>query len=180
MGSKMFSATVKANFFSQLIIAALATLFLIGCGQPAPDVVEDAAAPESTESAPAANDGPLVSIDADGNIAPFGMASRQPVPVPEPEAAAPVEQAGTASAAYAAQCSACHGADAKGVEGLGLNLVESELVAGSSPDELIAFLQAGRQPGSPDSVTGVPMPAFAWMEAADLAEIAGYLKSLQQ
>ncbi len=68
----------------------------------------------------------------------------------------------------------------KGVEGLGLNLVESELVAGSSPDELIAFFQAGRQPGSPDSVTGVPMPAFAWMEAADLAEIAGYLKSLQQ
>jgi mono/diheme cytochrome c family protein len=173
MGSKMFSATVKPNFFSQLIIAALATLFLIGCGQPAPDVVEEAAAP-------AANDGQLVSIDADGNIAPFGMASRQPVPVSEPEAAAPVEQAGTASAAYAAQCSACHGADAKGVEGLGLNLVESELVAGSSPDELIAFLQAGRQPGSPDSVTGVPMPAFAWMEAADLAEIAGYLKSLQQ
>jgi len=173
MGSTMFSATVKPNFFSQLIIAALATLFLIGCGQPAPDVVEDAAAP-------AANDGPLVSIDADGNIAPFGMASRQSVPVPEPEAAASVEQAGTASAAYAAQCIACHGADAKGVEGLGINLVESELVAGSSPDELIAFLQAGRQPGSPDSVTGVPMPAFVWMEAADLAEIAGYLKSLQQ
>jgi mono/diheme cytochrome c family protein len=176
----MFSTTVKANFFSQLIIAALATLFLIGCGQPAPDVVEDAAAPESTESASAANDGPLASIDADGNIAPFGMASRQPVLVPEPEAAAPVARAGTASAAYAAQCIACHGADAKGVEGLGLNLVESELVAGSSPDELVAFLQAGRQPGSPDSVTGVPMPAFVWMEAADLAEIAGYLKSLQQ
>jgi mono/diheme cytochrome c family protein len=180
MGSKMFSATVKPNFFSQLIIATLATLFLIGCGQPAPDVVDEAAAPESTESAPAANDGPLVSIDADGNIAPFGMASRQPVPVPEPEAAASVAQAGTVSAAYAAQCIACHGADAKGVEGLGLNLVESELVAGSSPDELVAFFQAGRQPRSPDSVTGVPMPAFAWMEAADLAEIAGYLKSLQQ
>jgi mono/diheme cytochrome c family protein len=178
MGSKMFSATVKPNFFSQLIIAALATLFLIGCGQPAPDVVEDAAAPESAESAPAANDGPLVSIDADGNIAPFGMASRQPVPVPEPEAAVPVAQAGAASAVYAVQCVACHGADAKGVEGLGLSLVESELVAGSSPDELVAFLQAGRQPGSPDSVTNVPMPAFAWMSAADLAEVAGYIKSL--
>jgi mono/diheme cytochrome c family protein len=173
MGSKMFSATVKPNFFSQLIIAALVTLFLVGCGQPAPDVVEEAAAP-------AANDGQLASIDADGNIAPFGMASRQPVSVPEPEAGAPVEQAGSASAVYATQCVACHGADAKGVEGLGLSLVESELVAGSSPDELVAFLQAGRQPGSSDSVTGVPMPAFAWMEAADLTEVAGYLKSIQQ
>jgi mono/diheme cytochrome c family protein len=175
----MISATVKPKLFSQLIIAALVTLFLGGCGQPAPDGVEEAAAPESTASAPAANDGQLASIDADGNIAPFGMASRQPVPVPEPEAAAPVEQAGTASAVYAAQCVACHGADAKGVEGLGLSLVESELVAGSSPDELVAFLQAGRQPGSPDSVTNVPMPAIARMSAADIAEVSGYNKSLQ-
>ncbi len=120
------------------------------------------------------------SVDAAGNVAPFGMASRAQREV----AAAPVEPvasaaaAAPASAVYAANCVACHGADAQGVEGLGLNLVASQLVAGSSAAELVEFLKAGRMPGSPDSVTGVPMPAFAWLPQADLDEVAAYLKSL--
>lgn len=122
------------------------------------------------------------SVDADGNVAPFGMASRAEREV-APAAAAAVAAttsavAGGQPAVYTAQCAACHGADAKGVEGLGLDLVASQLVADSSVDELVAFLKAGRMPGSPDSVTGIPMPAFAWLPQADLDAVASYLKSL--
>ena len=118
----------------------------------------------------------VTSVDADGNIAPFGMASREkrdvaPVPVAATAAAAQ-------SAVYMAQCVACHGADAKGVQGLGLDLTASQLVAVSDTDALVAFLKAGRMPGDPGSVTGIPMPAFAWMPQADLEEVAAYLKTL--
>jgi disulfide bond formation protein DsbB len=172
----MMIATVIKNSFRLALISVIAMLAMAGCGQPASDAVETVA----PEVAATANDGQLASIDADGNIAPFGMASKQPVPVQEPEqVVAPAEDVAAVSAVYAVQCVACHGADATGVTGLGLSLVESEFVGGTSVDELVAFLQAGRQPGSPDSVTNVPMPAFAWMSAADLAEIAGYIKSLQ-
>lgn len=122
------------------------------------------------------------SVDAEGNIAPFGMASRAQREVAEVpvEAAAAVADAdaGASSAVYMAQCVACHGADAKGVQGLGLSLVDSQLVAVSTADELVAFLKAGRMPGDPGSVTGIPMPAFAWMPQADLDAVAAYLKSL--
>ena len=81
--------------------------------------------------------------------------------------------------AYAV-CAACHGADANGVEGLGVSLLVSELVARSDEDGIVAFLQVGRLPQAEDSITGVPMPAFSWMEPEQLDELAAYLKSLQQ
>jgi mono/diheme cytochrome c family protein len=170
-------ASAKHPFPPLALTAAVAMLVLAGCGQPATDAVEPAAT-EPTEPTAVANDAPLASIDSDGNIAPFGMASKQPVAVAELEVAPPAEVAAI-STVYAAQCSACHGADATGVEGLGLNLVDSSLVAASSADELVAFLQEGRPTDAPESVTGVPMPAFAWMEAGDLAEVAAHVKGLQ-
>jgi len=169
-------ATVKKNSLPLALVSAVAILALNGCGQPSPEVVEEPATEAPNEVADEAR---LASIDADGNIAPFGMASKQPVVVPE-LAAEPQEEMVAVSSVYTANCSACHGPDATGVQGLGLNLLESELVGNSSAEELVVFLQAGRQPNSPDSVTGIPMPAFAWMEAADLDEVAGYIKGLRQ
>jgi mono/diheme cytochrome c family protein len=159
----------------------LVLMVLSACEQPAPQTEQ--AAPESASQAAPADS--VSSIDDAGNVAPFGMAARQPVPVPDAEPTAAAEPA-TATATAAASsglfkihCVACHGADAKGVPGLGLNLVESQLVASSSQDELAAFLRAGRAADSPDNVTKVPMPGFAWMSDADLDEVTGYLKSLQ-
>ncbi len=120
-------------------------------------------------------DPPLDSVDTDGNIAPFGQASRIAVEVSAAPAAA---NATAAPLAYAAQCTACHGADAKGIEGLGLDLTASALVSESSEADLVEFLKIGRLPTDPASVTGIPMPGFAWMEAGDLTEIAVYLKTL--
>jgi mono/diheme cytochrome c family protein len=118
---------------------------------------------------------PLVSVDADGNIAPFGMASRAPREV---AIVAEVVADATAPAAYTANCVACHGADAKGIQGLGLDLTTSELVSTSSVAELVGFLKAGRMPTDPASVTGIPMPGFAWMADTDLEVVAAYLKTL--
>jgi mono/diheme cytochrome c family protein len=159
----------------QITGLSLTFLLLAGCEQPAPEaevVVETDQVAETTSNQ-------LASIDAVGNIAPFGFASKQPVEVAEVVTAEQVVEATGSSGLYNVHCVACHGADATGVEGLGLNLVDSELVAGSSQAELVAFLKVGRLPDSPDSVTGVPMPSFAWMSDADLAEVTGYLKGLQ-
>jgi mono/diheme cytochrome c family protein len=89
-----------------------------------------------------------------------------------------VEIEETVSAVYVANCVACHGADAKGVQGLGLDLTASALVGSSAAADLVAFLQVGRLSTDPASVTGIPMPGFAWMAAGDLEEVATYLKTL--
>jgi mono/diheme cytochrome c family protein len=158
----------------------LTFFILTGCEQPAPEA-EGSLEVEAEAEAPEGNAGEgVTSIDADGNIAPFGFASKQPVPVPEPASVAIVATSAASSDIYNIHCIACHGADAQGVEGLGLSLADSQLVASSSEAELSAFLKVGRLPDSPDSVTGVPMPAFAWMSDAELTDVTGYLKSLNK
>jgi len=154
--------TDAMNRFSVVLANGLLVCSLVlisACGQkPADDV---AAAPPAEEAppsvaAPQVNERGVQSVDADGNVAPFGMASRKPVALAEP-AAAPVEEVAAV---------------------LGLNLVDSELVAASSAEELTAFLKAGRAGDSPDNTTGVPMPSFIWMSDEDLVEITGYVQSL--
>jgi len=177
----MTTAYDKHVFGVLATVVALLLMTLTGCDSPSDQApAADAAAPAS---APAPQAGQMASIDANGNIAPFGFASRKPVPVAEAPAAA-VATAAVATAAvstvFAANCAACHGPDAMGVQGLGLNLVASKLVMDSAPDDLIVFLKNGRPLDAPDNVTGVPMPSFAWMSDADLAEVAGYLKSLSK
>jgi mono/diheme cytochrome c family protein len=186
------------------IVALTAALLLTACAQP------DDAATGAQDTAPQpakvtaddyrrqptpAGDGPLASVDAAGNVAPFGMASRAPrevAPAPAPAAAAAAGAAAQpllaaaadpaieapGAAVYGVHCIACHGADARGVQGLGLNLVDSQLVDGWSTAEMVAFLQAGRGMDSPDNQSGVPMPAFSWMPAADLEAVSEYVQSL--
>jgi mono/diheme cytochrome c family protein len=74
-------------------------------------------------------------------------------------------------------CLACHGADLEGIDGLGVSLAGSAFVGRKSVEELVAFLKVGRMPGDPESVSGRPMPGFAWLPEADLAEIAAYIKA---
>ncbi len=172
-----FNSTIVSLPVKGMLIGLV--LLAYGCGQAPSEAGSDEAQQPAVAAEPHANEHGVKSIDADGNIAPFGMASRQPVKVADsavPSAGA--EAVAASSALYSTHCMACHGADAQGVEGLGLNLVESQLVAASSRAELIAFLKEGRAADSPQSVTNVPMPSFVWMSDGDLAEIAGYIKSL--
>ena len=59
-----------------------------------------------------------------------------------------------------------------------LRQAKYQLANASSEEELTAFLKAGRAADSPDSVSNVPMPGFAWMGDEELSEITAYLKSL--
>ncbi len=178
------------NLFASVLklVLFIAVLAVGACGQPDSEVASSAAGLDMSKSPNKvtaedyalqpvpSGDAPRASVTADGKVAPFGMASRAKREI----AAAPA--AATSSAAvpgiFATQCVACHGADAKGVQGLGLDLTTSELVANSSAAELVEFLKVGRMPTDPASVTGIPMPGFAWLQPAQLEEVASYLKGL--
>ena len=175
----------QGGFRLSCVLITLASVFaLAACSQPDDAATEQAAA---ETAAPAAASGEVTSVDADGNVAPFGMASREPVEVPPLEsaatvaAAAPEDEGGTVadSSTFRVQCAGCHGVDAGGFGGSGVNLLDSELVANASASELIEFVKAGRMPDSPDSISGVPMPGFAWMPEDQLREVVLYIKQLQ-
>jgi mono/diheme cytochrome c family protein len=82
------------------------------------------------------------------------------------------------SAAFEQYCIACHGADARGIDNLGADLVASAFVRARSTEELVAFLEAGRLADDPASRTGRPMPGFGWVTAGELKALAEYLKSI--
>lgn len=188
------------------VVALVVVLALTACAQP-----DDGATSAQSDDGPrpakvtaddyqlqptASGDGPVGSVDADGNVAPFGMASRAPRELPPapaavaaaaapPAAAQPLLAAAAdpaveapGAAIYGVHCIACHGADARGVQGLGLNLVDSTLVNSWSNADMVAFLQAGRGMDSPENQSGVPMPAFNWMPAEDLEAVSEYVQSL--
>lgn len=114
-------------------------------------------------------------------VAPFGMASRKPVPVPDPVEVVSVTvdnvQDSAMSPLYNVHCSACHGPNGEGIEGLGVDLVASEFVAGSDADALIGLLREGRMPDAEISMTGRPMPSFAWMGEDELDGLAVLLRN---
>jgi mono/diheme cytochrome c family protein len=126
----------------------------------------------------------VAELSADRHIeavAPFGTVSRAAVKVGalnETTGDGLADSPAGGNEFFNTQCTACHGADARGIEGLGVSLVDSGYVAASGVDRLTAFLKVGRMLNDPDSITGRPMPGFAWADDAQLAEIAEYLKSL--
>ena len=72
--------------FLRILTAMLVTLtLLVGCGQPGDNASESAAASDpmamDKDAESHTMDHGVKSIDADGNVAPFGMASKKPVEV---------------------------------------------------------------------------------------------------
>lgn len=106
--------------------------------------------------------------------APGDTAAVEPPPAEEESAAAEPTEAGPAEAVtaahydpdqvaegqrvYIATCFACHGMDARGIPGLGKDLIVSEFMDGLTDEELVDFIIAGRQPWEPGNTTGVSMP----------------------
>jgi mono/diheme cytochrome c family protein len=78
-------------------------------------------------------------------------------------------------------CASCHGADARGVQGLGKPLVGSEFFNSQTDVELLTFLQTGRPVNDPMNTTGVAMPARGGrlhLTDADLANVIAYIRCL--
>lgn len=79
-------------------------------------------------------------------------------------------------------CSACHGPDAMGIEGLGKQLVASEFIQARTDDEMVAFIIEGRAPDHPDNTTGVamlPRGGNPSLSDDDLYDIVAFLRTLQ-
>src|SRR6185436_21126345 len=75
-------------------------------------------------------------------------------------------------AQYAGVCSACHGADARGGQLGGPNLLRSQLVLDDKDGELIIPVVQNGRPGPP------PMPPLP-VAVGDIKAIAAYIHSLQ-
>jgi mono/diheme cytochrome c family protein len=80
-------------------------------------------------------------------------------------------------------CSACHGPEGKGIQGLGKDFTASEFVKGQTDDELVAFIKVGRDPSDPLNTTGVAMPPKGGNPALndqDLYDLVAFIRTLQQ
>lgn len=89
----------------------------------------------------------------------------------------PLEEATQGRDLFAGACVVCHGADAKGVQGLGKNLLASNFVASKSDEELKQFLITGRPNAKP-----VGMPPKAGRDDLtdeDLRHLVVYMRGLQ-
>jgi disulfide bond formation protein DsbB len=81
---------------------------------------------------------------------------------------------------YKGTCSACHGADLAGIDGLGKPLAPSAFVVDNSEAELAAFIAVGRPVSDPDNTQGVDMPPKGGnpsLDARDLLDVSAYLKA---
>ncbi len=125
----------------------------------------------------------------------------EPTPTPAPAAAAPAEAEAAAAPAeaqpvaaaagdaehgkqiYSQICIACHGPEAKGVQGLGKDLTTSTFVAEKSDAEMVDFLKVGRDPSDPLNTTGVAMPPKGGNPALndqDLLDIVAFVRAVHQ
>jgi len=83
---------------------------------------------------------------------------------------------------YKASCSACHGADAKGIPNIGKDLVSGDFCRTQTEDQLLEFVKKGRASDDPLNTTKVAMPPKGGNPAlsdADIRSIIQYLKTLQ-
>ncbi len=84
---------------------------------------------------------------------------------------------------FVASCAACHGQGAEGVEGLGLPLITSGYVRGTSDQDLISFIKRGRPMWDANNTTGLDMPPKGGNPAItdeQLQHIIDYLRALQE
>lgn len=94
-----------------------------------------------------------------------------------PAAVLGVDEAARGRDLFMSACVACHGADARGVMGLGKDLTTSDYVAGLDDEGMFRFLVEGRPGAKP-----VGMPARAGREDltdGDLRSIVVYLRGVQ-
>lgn len=84
---------------------------------------------------------------------------------------------------FISTCSACHGPEGKGVEGLGKDMTSSQFIAEKSDQELIEFIKIGRDPSHPLNTTGVAMPPKGGnpsFDEEDLQDIVAYIRQIHE
>lgn len=103
-----------------------------------------------------------------------------------PESAAASVPSGDPTAGedlFIGTCSACHGPEGKGVQGLGKDMTTSEFIASKSDAELVEFIKEGRDPSHPLNDTGVAMPPKGGnpsLSDEDLYDIVAYVRTIHE
>ena len=119
---------------------------------------------------------------------PTSMPAASVQPIPSAQAASSTEGQQTDSIAlgeaiFLETCAPCHGADAQGIAGIGLNLRESDFVGALSDEELAHFIAIGRAIDNPLNTTGIPMPPRGGrsdLSDQDLLNVAAYLHNINE
>lgn len=103
-------------------------------------------------------------------------------PAPTPTPTEPTGDPVAGKKAYDSTCIACHGADLKGMPGLGKDLTTSEFVRSKTNTELVEFVKVGRPASDPANTQGVDMPPKGGNPALtdqDILNIVAYIRSMQ-
>lgn len=80
---------------------------------------------------------------------------------------------------FMATCSACHGMNARGIQGLGKDVLDSPFMDSLTDEELHNFIVVGRAPTDPLNTTGVQMPPYGGnptLTDQNLYDIIAYLR----
>src|SRR3954462_7472949 len=75
------------------------------------------------------------------------------------------------TATYMDNCVECHGPDAKGVKGAGVDLTASAFVKKVTDAQFIEFLKVGRAASDRASKTAQLMPAFDYLSDAEMRAV---------
>ncbi|HKS15623.1 MAG TPA: cytochrome c [Pseudomonas sp.] len=84
-----------------------------------------------------------------------------------------------AALGYEVNCSACHGLDGEGIEGMVTAFAGNHRIASNDPTNLIhAMLMGARAPHTQARQTAAGMPSFAWkMSDREVSEILNYIRN---
>ena len=93
------------------------------------------------------------------------------------------EQIAQGEETFVGACSACHGPEGTGVEGLGKDLTSSDWVSSQSDAELFDFITTGRPASDALNTTGVDMPPKGGNPALsddDINAIIAFIRSIER
>lgn len=123
----------------------------------------------------------LLLVSAFGLVACGGDAAPPAAEAPPAEVAKGDPEAG--KQIFASTCSACHGPEGKGIEGLGKDMTTSEFIESQTDDQLVEFIKVGRDPSDPANTTGVAMPPKGGNPALtddDLYNVVAFIRTLEE
>lgn len=81
---------------------------------------------------------------------------------------------------YKGTCSACHGADLAGIDGIGLPLAPSDFVTSMSEQDLADYIAKGRPIDDPANVLGLDMPPKGGnpsLSDQDMLDVSAYIQA---
>lgn len=174
-------------FIGLCVLCFLVTLNSCGTSQP---VTQQKAPTSDSGDTAGSSEQPADATVAEATAEPSAMPSpteaptETPLPSPTPTSAPMVVEdinVQSGRVLYGEVCAPCHGLNARGIEGIGVDLIKSEFVAGLDVEELGVFLIQGLSVTSPFNISGIRMPPRGGrndLNDQEMLNIAAYLQRI--